>query len=63
MAKIITFQDDKHKKLMWMEVHSYSAKCKSQAGNMNQRHNDNIEVPKVMYLSMRMHLKSCYNFT
>ena len=33
-TKIITVQDYKHKKkLIWMEVHKYSAKAKSQAGN------------------------------
>ena len=31
MARLITVQDNKHEKLMWMEVHS--VKPKSQAGN------------------------------
>ena len=31
MTRLITVQDNKHKKLMWMEVHS--VKPKSQAGN------------------------------
>ena len=38
-TKIITLQDHKmlfktHKKLMWMQVHIYSVKAKSQAGNV-----------------------------
>ena len=31
VTRLITVQDNKHKKLMWMEVHS--VKPKSQAGN------------------------------
>ena len=49
MVEIIAVQDYKHtKKLMWMEVHIYSVKAKSQAGNIwvNQRYNDNIKRPK-----------------
>ena len=34
VAEVFTVQDYKHKKkLMWMEVHIYSVKAKSQAGN------------------------------
>ena len=33
VAEIITIQDYKHKKLVLMEVHMYSVKVKSQAGN------------------------------
>ena len=33
-AKIITVQDYKHKKSMWMEVHIYSVKAKSQASSI-----------------------------
>ena len=34
VAEIYTVQDYKHKKLMWMEVHIYNVKAKSQAGNV-----------------------------
>ena len=33
-AKIISVEDYKHKKLMWMEVHIYTVKAKSQAGDI-----------------------------
>ena len=33
-VEIIAVKDYKHKKLMWMEVHVYSVKAKSQAGNI-----------------------------
>ena len=33
-AEIITVPDNKHKKLMWIEVHVYSIKAESQAGNI-----------------------------
>ena len=48
---------------MWMEVHLCYVKAKSQARNMSQRYNDNTKRPKIMYLSKRMHLKRCHNFT
>ena len=35
---IITIQDYKHTKLMWMEVHMYSVKAKSQAGKIWVKH-------------------------
>ena len=44
---IITIQDYKHTKLMWMEIHMYSVKGKSQAGKMSQTYNDNIKRPKL----------------
>ena len=35
--EIITIQDYKHTKLMWMEGHIYSVKAKCQAGNIESK--------------------------
>ena len=77
-----------HKKLMWMGVHIYSVKYKSQAGNIwvkdiKSKKENQLEILKiyiflqqnsaeesgpgentagVMYLSVRVHLKSYYIF-
>ena len=34
-----------HEKLIWMKVHIYSVKAKSQAGNISQIYNDNTKRP------------------
>ena len=37
-AEVITVQDYKHKKLMWMEVQIYSVKTNSQACNIQVKY-------------------------
>ena len=36
-----------HQKLIWMEVHIYIVKAKSQEGNIWVKHNDNAKRPKL----------------
>ena len=46
MVEIITVQDYKCTKNTQV-VHLYSVKAKSQLGNISQRYNDNIKMPKL----------------
>ena len=49
---------------MWMEVHIYSLKAKSQAGNIWIKHNENIKrpMPKNPIEDLRSRREHCWSY-